>query len=438
MTRYVEANFDGLIGPTHNYAGLAAGNLASANNKGQISKPKEAALQGLKKMKFLADLGIPQGILPPQPRPRLDVLRTLGFDGSDADVIAGAHKAAPHLLAQCYSASTMWTANSGTFSSSLDTSDGKAHFTPANLVSGFHRSLEAAQTHKVFTQIFANEKYFTVHTPLPAQAEYADEGAANFIRLAHAHDERGVEVMLYGRDDADANRAPTRFPARQTKASAETLFRRHGVVHSLVLQQSVHAIDAGVFHNDVISVGNANILFAHEHCFEDKEKAYAALQELCGDWLRIVEVKESDVPLAMAVKSYLFNSQLITLADGKTALIAPTESQEENQVADYLARLTAQADAPIHTVHYLNVRESMRNGGGPACLRLRVLLSDEERATLPPSIWMNDASYAALTDWVNAHYRNEIAPEDIADPALAQEAVAALNALEGILKLQIL
>ena len=61
--KYFEANFDGLVGPTHNYAGLSVGNVASLNNAKNTSNPKQAAKQGLAKMKALADLGMVQGVL---------------------------------------------------------------------------------------------------------------------------------------------------------------------------------------------------------------------------------------------------------------------------------------------------------------------------------------------------------------------------------------
>ena len=41
-----EINFDGLVGPSHNYAGLSIGNLASTRNAGQLSQPRRAALEG--------------------------------------------------------------------------------------------------------------------------------------------------------------------------------------------------------------------------------------------------------------------------------------------------------------------------------------------------------------------------------------------------------
>ena len=70
-----EYNFDGLIGPTHNFSGLASGNIASAKSRFSISHPKKAALQGLAKIKLLMNLGLPQGIIPPQERPNLTALR---------------------------------------------------------------------------------------------------------------------------------------------------------------------------------------------------------------------------------------------------------------------------------------------------------------------------------------------------------------------------
>lgn len=107
--KHFEANFDGLVGPTHNYAGLSFGNVASLNNAALVSNPKAAAKQGLQKAKALADLGMIQGMLAPQERPDLNTLRRIGFSGSDAQVLQQAAKTAPALLNACCSASSMWT-----------------------------------------------------------------------------------------------------------------------------------------------------------------------------------------------------------------------------------------------------------------------------------------------------------------------------------------
>src|SRR5687768_11173563 len=177
-----EVNFDGLVGPTHNYAGLSYGNVASMSHKRSVSSPRQAALQGLAKMKFLADLGVKQAVLPPHPRPDIAALRRIGFTGSDADVLAKVQREDPVLLAAVSSSSSMWAANAATVSPSADTSDGRMHFTPANLVSLFHRSLEAPTTAAVLRAIFNDEKHFAHHPPLPATMHFSDEGAANHTR----------------------------------------------------------------------------------------------------------------------------------------------------------------------------------------------------------------------------------------------------------------
>ena len=122
----VEVNFDGLIGPTHNYAGLSPGNVPSLSNAGAESRPREAALQGLAKMRRVRDLAWdgqgqpPQGVLVPQQRPDLGLLRRLGFTGDDARVLESAAEASPTVLAACWSASSMWAANAATVSPSAE------------------------------------------------------------------------------------------------------------------------------------------------------------------------------------------------------------------------------------------------------------------------------------------------------------------------------
>src|SRR3954454_7944681 len=166
--RAVEVNFDGLVGPTHNYAGLSQGNLASQRSKHRVSNPRAAALEGLAKMKLLASLGVRQAVLPPHERPDVGALRLLGFGGSDADVLWKARQQDPALLAGCCSASAMWAANAATVSPSADTTDGRVHFTPANLVSQVHRSLEAPTTSTILRAIFPDPDHFAHHPPLPA------------------------------------------------------------------------------------------------------------------------------------------------------------------------------------------------------------------------------------------------------------------------------
>jgi len=436
----LEVNFDGLPGPTHNYSGLAAGNLASERNRNLVANPRQAALQGLAKMKALADAGYLQAVLPPHERPAVAALRALGFGGSalaDGDVVARAAREAPQLLAACSSAAAMWAANAATVSPSSDTADGRVHFTPANLVANFHRSLEAPTTTRILRAIFAESEKFAVHDPLPAAAQFGDEGAANQMRFATGVATSGIQLFVYGRVALDTAAAmPRRFPARQTREASEAIARRHGLApgRTLFVQQSPAAIDAGAFHNDVVAVANGAVLFCHEHALVSPESMFASLRSTLGPAFDPIVVLEAEVSLERAVATYLFNSQLITRSDGSMLLVAPAECLEDDIVAAYLRELTA-GSGPIRELRVFDLRQSMKNGGGPACLRLRVVLSDAERAAIGANIWLDDALHAALSAWVERHYRDRLSPEDLADRALLDEGRRALDELSALLRL---
>jgi succinylarginine dihydrolase len=432
----VEANFDGLPGPTHNYSGLATGNLASERNRSSVANPRLAALQGLAKMKALANRGYPQAVLPPHERPDLAALRALGYAGDDASVIAHAARDDSPLLAACSSAAAMWAANAATVSPSADTANRRVHFTPANLSSHFHRAIEATTTTRVLRAIFDDEARFAVHDPLPAAAQFGDEGAANHTRFASGPAAPGIELFVYGRVAYAAASSPLRFPARQTREASQAIARRHGLdpARTLFAQQSPAAIDAGVFHNDVIAVGNDAVLFCHESAFVEQEALLAELSAAVGAAFTPIVVRAAEVSVERAVTSYLFNSQLLTRADGGMLLVAPAECAEDPSVGAYLGRLVA-SGGPIREILTFDLRQSMRNGGGPACLRLRVALTAAERAAIRANVWLDDALHAALVGWVEKNYRDRLAPADLADPALLVEGRRALDELSALLRL---
>ena len=431
MTKAFEVNFDGLVGPTHNYAGLSRGNLASQRSKHAVSNPRAAALEGLAKMKLLADLGVRQAVLPPHGRPDVGALRRLGFTGSDADVLWKAKQADPVLLAACCSASAMWAANAATVSPSADTADGRVHFTPANLVSQRHRSLEPATTGRILRAIFADADHFAHHEPV--QGIWGDEGAANHLRLAQRHGAPGVEVFVYGRTVSEVPGGG--FPRRQVRSASEDVAGRHGLAPPRVcfVRQDDAAIDKGAFHNDVVSVANENLLLYHEQAFAEPRPLLEWLSQHVSGFVPL-EVPASELSLEDAVKTYLFNSQLVTLPDGTMSLVAPAECGEHAGARRVVERLVA-AGTPLRSVHYVDVRQSMRNGGGPACLRLRVVLTEAELARVAPGVLLTNVLYARLSDWVNRHHRDRLAPDDLADPALLDESRRALEELTGLLGL---
>lgn len=432
-----EFNFDGLVGPTHNYAGLAHGNLAAASNQGKTSSPRRAALQGLAKMRALMALGIPQAVLPPHDRPHVASLRQMGFSGSDADVVRAAGEASPVLLANVSSASAMWTANAATVSPSADTSDGRVHFTPANLSSHLHRSIEAGFTARVLRTIFADTSLFAVHDPI-AFPTFGDEGAANHCRLAADHGATGVELFVHG--GSALNRETSgRFRARQAVEASHVVATTHGLKAGGVVlaQQAQAAIDAGAFHNDVVAVSNGPVLFYHEAAFDQPDAMVARLAACCetlGFQLHPVMVPAADMPVSEAVSSYLFNSQIVTLPDGSMAFILPKEAEETASARRAVDRVLAD-NGPIRQAHYLDLRESMRNGGGPACLRLRVVLTGREAASLASGVVLDGAKASALESIVARRYRDGLTPADLADPALLDESRTALDEFSAVLGL---
>lgn len=438
----IEVNFDGLVGPTHNYAGLSFGNTASARHAGRIARPREAALQGLAKMKALADLGAAQAVLPPHERPHIQVLRRLGFTGTDAQLLSQAWRQAPELIGSCYSASAMWAANAATVSPWPDTGDGRTHFTPANLSSMFHRTLETAFTSRLLKVLFAEENAYAHHAALPSGTCFCDEGAANHSRFCRSHGALGVELFVFGAYAFDAGRiGPKRFPARQSFEASQALVRLHGLspARAIFAQQNPTAVDAGVFHNDVIAVGHRNLFFFHEDAFIEQQ---ALLDEIADKMapapMHFMEVPAAEVPLQTAVATYLFNSQLLdvsTTPETEEFVIVAAKECEQNATVKRCLDGLVDAANPLKAVHYFDLRQSMQNGGGPACLRLRVVMHAKHIEQMHYPVFMDDTLYARLTTWVEKHYRDKLSPDDLRDPDLLIESRAALDELTQILHL---
>lgn len=403
----VEINFDGIIGPSHNYAGLSPGNLAATKNAGQTAHPRAAALQGIAKMRANIALGLTQGILLPHPRPDHKWLQTLHTNYASA---------APHLRARALSASAMWAANAATVSPAPDTADGRCHLTVANLVTMPHRSHEWPATLAQLRLAFADPA-FAVHAPVPAP--FGDEGAASHMRLAATHDAPGIEVFVYGV-------AGGPFPARQQLDASEAIARGHHLTpdRTLFVQQSDAAIAAGAFHNDVVAVANERTLFAHEQAFADRAGFYARLRAAMPE-VEIVEVPADRVSLADAIQSYLFNAQLVTARGGVQTLVVPGEARENPRVWTWLQEHLA-GNGPIRAVEVVDVRESMANGGGPACLRLRVVA---DPATVDPRFLVDGAALDDIARVIEQHWPAAIAFDAIGDPVLIAQIEAARRAL---------
>ncbi len=409
-----EINFDGIIGPSHNYAGLSLGHLASAKNAGGTSQPRAAALQGVEKMRANLRLGLRQGFFMPLERPDTTWLTQLGTTAEEAD---------DRLLANALSASSMWAANAATVSPAPDSRDGKCHLSVANLVTMPHRSHEWRGTLEQLKRAFAHPA-FAVHGPVPPP--FGDEGAANHMRLCATHGTAGVEIFVYGITGGP-------FPARQHVEASRAVARTHGVNRALFVQQSEDAIAAGAFHNDVVAVANERVLFTHERAFADKDAFYTDLRIALPE-VEIVEVPANRVSLADAIQSYLFNAQLVTLPDGGMALILPTEARDNVPVWSWLQEMVT-GNGPIRQLVPVDVRQSMANGGGPACLRLRVVC---DAADVDPRFLADEAKLDAISVVITQYWPEAIDPTELRSPTLWADIRRARAALLSTLSLDTL
>ena len=409
----VEINFDGIVGPSHNYAGLSLGNIASASHKGDASFPRAAALQGIAKMRGNMERGLAQGFLLPLPRPNYGLLRDLGADAT----LDGP------LLAAAWSASSMWTANAATVSPAPDTKDGLCHLTPANLVTMLHRGQEWRDTKRQLDLAFADPRHFRVHDAVPAS--FGDEGAANHMRFCEGHGSPGVEVFVWGRQGG-------KFPARQHEQASRAVARLHRLDPEacVFIEQNPEAIAAGAFHNDVVAVANERVLFTHARAFADQQGAYQAIRAAFPA-LEVVEVPEEAVSLEEAIRTYLFNAQLLTLPSGEMALVVPSECQDSPSVRAWCETMLA-GNGPIRKVIPVDVRQSMANGGGPACLRLRVVA---DPATVDARFLLDEAKATRIEAVVAEMWPERIEPLEIGSEALADQVMDAREALLGVLAL---
>lgn len=432
---YYEWQFDGLVGPTHNYAGLATGNMASAFNKGASSNPRNAALQGIAKMRYVAfTLGMKQAFFPPHYRPLVSELKRHGFSGDLGIMLDNVYRTAPELLSSLYSSSYMWAANAATVTSSVDNNDGRLHLTPANLVSHYHRSIEASFQKRNLDYIFHNKKLFAIDNAIPSDNSMGDEGAANHMVINKNHDELGTHIFVYGKS-LNTTLCPKKFNPRQSREASEIIARGHGLNfdNCLFLQQSPEAIDLGVFHNDVIAMNTTSRMIIHEQSYimDDQRKLHDWFAKRPQFLLR--EIRSEELSVADAVSTYLFNSQMLELPSGKFALVAPSECSNHAGVGKLIESLLS--ENVIDEVHYLDVRESMRNGGGPACLRLRIVLSSEQEGAIHSGIIFTTEKVQELESWVNSYYRDRLEFDDLRDVKFVKELDEAYDAFESIVQM---
>jgi succinylarginine dihydrolase len=400
-------NFDGLVGATHNYAGLSTGNIASTTHKNTVSNPQAAALQGLAQMRLVYDIVGIQGFLPPHLRPNFEFLYRQGFGSHEAKALAMAYTKRPDILAAAWSASPMWTANAATVTM---TNKNHVHITPANLLTMRHRHQELEQTTKNLRHIFYNDDYFTHHTA----GAMPDEGAANAMTIV-GNTNKVYDIFVYSPQK-------TNYPARQSLGALTQIAREHHCKNPIFLEQSVVAVNSGAFHNDVVAVSHENCLIYHEYAFGD--------DGLLPDDIFKIKISDTLLSLAEAVKTYLFNMRIVTDKQGDYVIIASTEVQESKnalKAVDFII----EKNPKIKHIHYMDLKQSMANGGGSACLRLRVPLINT--MAVHQAYLLDDDKFVKLTDFIKNNYRDRIVFDDLRDIDFANQTLSTHNRFQEMI-----
>ncbi len=431
----VEINIDGIVGPTHHFGGLGVGNIASMEHQEQRSHPRQAALEGLQKAWLVASMGVPQYVFLPPVRPSLDWLTQLGFHGALEQQLAETRASTSRVLSAAFSSAFMWMANAATVTASCDSTDGQLHCTPANLISSWHRASEARERAPQLESLLAKIASKQIHLPLPSIMPLRDEGAANHMRLCDASGRDGFNLFVYGVDeDVLAGTQPSRFVARHTKAASQAIARRHRLHadRTFFIQQHPRAIDAGAFHNDVVATSCDHMLLHHEFAFvnaaSELKRLESAFESTCEMPLLRIQVNETELPLADAVRSYFFNSQIVKptgagsrALTARYVLICPHHCQEVQAAAKLIERLLSDDDVPIDDVRFVQLSESMANGGGPACLRLRMMLDESEMSLLSSQMRLTEPLFERLSAAVEKFYPAVLCADDFCNPQFVAE-----------------
>jgi succinylarginine dihydrolase len=430
----IEVQLDRIVGPTHHFGGLGVGNVASQSHGGQVSNPMAAALQGLDKMRLVASLGARQMILPPQNRPCLAFLRSVGFRGDNREVLRAAREQAPVLLSASLSCSAMWTANAATVTPAVDSMDGMTTLTVANLNASVHRALEPEETWQELRQLLPPS--CTIHQPLPGGTAMRDEGAANHLRLFGSCG-AGVHLLVYG----DGEPGSKRFWPRQTLAASRAIARLHGLDpdFTLFLKQHPAAIDAGAFHNDVVAISDGDLLIHHEFAFQEPpatlERLETRFRQRTGGELGRIVVKQTELSIEDAVATYLFNSQVLSVdreGNRRRVLLSPLQVRDDAKAARLVKRW--QDEGRFCEVHHVDLGQSMDGGGGPACLRLRLPLRQEEVALLPSHRTWSEGLDDALRQAIQASYPTSITLDDLVQPDVLEQVMEARKRVAAVLQ----
>jgi succinylarginine dihydrolase len=271
---------------------------------------------------------------------------------------------------------------------------------------------------------------------LPSSQPLRDEGAANHMRLCGSGNNRNRAVHVFVHEPASESDSlsPLRYVSRQSVVASHHVSRKLTLAEEkcVFIEQSQRAINAGVFHNDVIATSHGNLLLCHELAFTNTPQSIERMSEkyrqVVGEELICEIVTESMLPIEESVRSYLFNSQILSKSDGSFHLLCPSECGESERVRTVIEGWLASESNPISSVETIGVQESMSNGGGPACLRLRLDVDEEQVSQLEPRWRFTPERHSEIARWIDNYYPARLCIDDLARWDFAEHAMAAVYA----------
>ena len=322
--------------------------------------------------------------------------------------------------------------NAATFSPSIDSYDQNIHITPANLNSMFHRSIEHEFTKTQLELMFGG--IAQVHKPIKNISGYGDEGAANHLRVCAQHLMPGFQIFIYGSSAFESHQG---IIARQAEEISQAVSTQHQLdpERVLFLKQNEQAINSGSFHNDIVSLANEEVFIFHQEAFADRVELERVLHHLKEHvkGFHPIEILSEDISLDDLVSSYLLNSQLITVDNNEMMMLLPEEVHNHPNCMRWLEEI--KSSSPIKHLEFVDIRQSMMNGGGPACLRFKAVVNNDEFDKLNEKFLLSPTKLMDLRALVSKHYRDKLYPEDLLDIKLIQESYTFLDELTQLLDL---
>ena len=252
--------------------------------------------------------------------------------------------------------------------------------------------------------------------------------------MSAQHLKPGFQIFVFGSTAFDAHHD---IIARQAEEISQAVSTQHQLDPDrvLFLKQNEQAINSGSFHNDIVSLANEEVFIFHQEAFADRVELERVLHHMKDHvkGFHPIEILSEDISLDDLVSSYLLNSQLITVKNNEMMMLLPEEVQNHPNCMRWLDEI--KSSSPVKHIEFVDIRQSMMNGGGPACLRFKTVVNNDEFDKINKKFLLSPKKLMDLRALVSKHYRDQLNPEDLLDIKLMQESYTFLDELTQLLDL---